>query len=113
MDVQHRKCGRKLTGDLVGSCPASSSAGIINRMPYAFAAVCSFLSNSSYVWCLMVLGFRCFSEENRNSIINSSLESVVSSNANSFLNSNSSPQPNLNSSDLELEVIKPNRPNSL
>lgn len=52
-------------------------------------------------------------QENRNSIINSSLESVVSSNANSFLNSNSSPQPNLNSSDLELEVIKPNRPNSL
>uniref|UniRef100_A0A8D2N5E3 Rho GTPase-activating protein 26 n=1 Tax=Zonotrichia albicollis TaxID=44394 RepID=A0A8D2N5E3_ZONAL len=52
-------------------------------------------------------------QENRNSIINSSLESVVSSNANSFLNSNSAPQPSLNSSDLELEVIKPNRPNSL
>ncbi|XP_054698068.1 rho GTPase-activating protein 26 isoform X5 [Grus americana] len=52
-------------------------------------------------------------QENRNSIINSSLESVISSNVNSFLNSNSAPQPNLNSSDLELEVIKPNRPNSL
>ncbi|XP_038006422.1 rho GTPase-activating protein 26 isoform X6 [Motacilla alba alba] len=52
-------------------------------------------------------------QENRNSIINSSLESVVSSNVNSFLNSNSAPQPSLNSSDLELEVIKPNRPNSL
>uniref|UniRef100_A0A8C3DPU5 Rho GTPase-activating protein 26 n=1 Tax=Corvus moneduloides TaxID=1196302 RepID=A0A8C3DPU5_CORMO len=52
-------------------------------------------------------------QENRNSIINSSLESVISSNVNSFLNSNSAPQPSLNSSDLELEVIKPNRPNSL
>ncbi|XP_056358553.1 rho GTPase-activating protein 26 isoform X2 [Oenanthe melanoleuca] len=52
-------------------------------------------------------------KENRNSIINSSLESVISSNANSFLNSSSAPQPSLNSSDLELEVIKPNRPNSL
>ncbi|XP_021266184.1 rho GTPase-activating protein 26 isoform X1 [Numida meleagris] len=52
-------------------------------------------------------------QENRNSIINSSLESVISSNVNSFLNSNSAPQSNLNSSDLELEVIKPNRPNSL
>ncbi|KAM6299645.1 rho GTPase-activating protein 26 isoform 1-T1 [Aegotheles albertisi] len=52
-------------------------------------------------------------QENRNSIINSSLESVISSNANSFLNSTSAPQPSLNSSDLELEVIKPNRPNSL
>ncbi|XP_039557094.1 rho GTPase-activating protein 26 isoform X4 [Passer montanus] len=52
-------------------------------------------------------------QENRNSIINSSLESVVSSNVNSFLNSNSAPQPSLNSSDLEVEVIKPNRPNSL
>nr|XP_009930734.1 PREDICTED: rho GTPase-activating protein 26 [Opisthocomus hoazin] len=52
-------------------------------------------------------------QENRNSIINSSLESVISSNANSVLNSNSAPQPSLNSSDLELEVIKPNRPNSL
>ncbi|KAM6056584.1 rho GTPase-activating protein 26 isoform 2-T2 [Chlamydotis macqueenii] len=52
-------------------------------------------------------------QENRNSIINSSLESVISSNANSFLNSSSAPQPSLNSSDLELEVIKPNRPNSL
>lgn len=57
--------------------------------------------------------FWCFPEESRNSIINSSLESVISSNANSFLNSNSAPQSNLNSSDLELEVIKPNRPNSL
>ncbi|KGL72564.1 Rho GTPase-activating protein 26, partial [Tinamus guttatus] len=54
-----------------------------------------------------------FLEENRNSIINSSLESVISSNVNSFLNANSTPQPSLNSSDLELEVIKPNRPNSL
>ena len=62
---------------------------------------------------LMMLGFWCFLEENRNSIINSSLESVISSNANSVLNSNSAPQPSLNSSDLELEVIKPNRPNSL
>uniref|UniRef100_A0A8C5U8R2 Rho GTPase-activating protein 26 n=1 Tax=Malurus cyaneus samueli TaxID=2593467 RepID=A0A8C5U8R2_9PASS len=52
-------------------------------------------------------------QESRNSIINSSLESVISSNVNSFLNSNSAPQPSLNSSDLELEVIKPNRPNSL
>ncbi|XP_066185529.1 rho GTPase-activating protein 26 isoform X3 [Sylvia atricapilla] len=52
-------------------------------------------------------------QENRNSILNSSLESVISSNVNSFLNSNSAPQPSLNSSDLELEVIKPNRPNSL
>ncbi|XP_057283792.1 rho GTPase-activating protein 26 isoform X3 [Pezoporus wallicus] len=52
-------------------------------------------------------------QENRNSLINSSLESVISSNVNSFLNSNSVPQPSLNSSDLELEVIKPNRPNSL
>uniref|UniRef100_A0A8C6IYA6 Rho GTPase-activating protein 26 n=1 Tax=Melopsittacus undulatus TaxID=13146 RepID=A0A8C6IYA6_MELUD len=52
-------------------------------------------------------------QENRNSLINSSLESVISSNVNSFLNSNSAPQPSLNSSDLELEVIKPNRPNSL
>ncbi|XP_037254463.1 rho GTPase-activating protein 26 isoform X4 [Falco biarmicus] len=52
-------------------------------------------------------------QENRNSILNSSLESVISSNVNSFLNSNNAPQPSLNSSDLELEVIKPNRPNSL
>uniref|UniRef100_A0A8C3UKI0 Rho GTPase-activating protein 26 n=1 Tax=Catharus ustulatus TaxID=91951 RepID=A0A8C3UKI0_CATUS len=52
-------------------------------------------------------------KENRNSIINSSLESVISSNVNSFLNSTSAAQPSLNSSDLELEVIKPNRPNSL
>ncbi|XP_062494166.1 rho GTPase-activating protein 26 isoform X3 [Pezoporus occidentalis] len=52
-------------------------------------------------------------QENRNSLINSSLESVISSNVNSFLSSNSVPQPSLNSSDLELEVIKPNRPNSL
>lgn len=61
----------------------------------------------------MALAFDVFLEENRNSVINSSLESVVSSNANSFLNSNSAPQPSLDSSDLELEVIKPNRPNSL
>ncbi|XP_071670695.1 rho GTPase-activating protein 26 isoform X4 [Patagioenas fasciata] len=52
-------------------------------------------------------------QENRNSIITSSLESVTSSNVSSFLNSTSAPQPSLNSSDLELEVIKPNRPNSL
>ncbi|XP_060127674.1 rho GTPase-activating protein 26 isoform X1 [Zootoca vivipara] len=52
-------------------------------------------------------------QENRNSIINSSLESVTSSNINSFLHSNSTPQSNMNSSDPDLEVIKPNRPNSL
>ncbi|XP_048345586.1 rho GTPase-activating protein 26 isoform X1 [Sphaerodactylus townsendi] len=52
-------------------------------------------------------------QENRNSIINSSLESAVSSNINSFLRSNSTPQSNMNSSDPDLEVIKPNRPNSL
>ncbi|KFV68736.1 Rho GTPase-activating protein 26, partial [Dryobates pubescens] len=52
-------------------------------------------------------------QENRNSIINSSLESVISSNANSLLNSTSAAQPSLTSSDLELEVIKPTRPNSL
>nr|XP_021156799.1 rho GTPase-activating protein 26 [Columba livia] len=61
----------------------------------------------------LILGLWCLLEENRNSIINSSLESVISSNVNSFLNSTSAPQPSLNSSDLELEVIKPNRPNSL
>lgn len=76
----------------------------------AFTAICSSLHLQ---WQLMILGFWCFSEENRNSILNSSLESVISSNVNSFLNSNSAPQPSLNSSDLELEVIKPNRPNSL
>ncbi|XP_054832045.1 rho GTPase-activating protein 26 isoform X1 [Eublepharis macularius] len=52
-------------------------------------------------------------QENRNSIINSSLESVISSNINSFLRSNSTPQSNMNSSDPDLEVFKPNRPNSL
>ncbi|KFP02112.1 Rho GTPase-activating protein 26, partial [Calypte anna] len=52
-------------------------------------------------------------QENRNSIITSSLESVISANTNSFLNSSTAPQPSLNSSDLELEVIKPTRPNSL
>ncbi|XP_053151399.1 rho GTPase-activating protein 26 isoform X5 [Hemicordylus capensis] len=52
-------------------------------------------------------------QENRNSIINSSLESVISSNINSFLHSNSTPQSNMNSSDPDLEVIKPKRPNSL
>nr|XP_056707121.1 rho GTPase-activating protein 26 isoform X2 [Euleptes europaea] len=52
-------------------------------------------------------------QENRNSIINSSLESTISSNINSFLRSNSAPQSNMNSSDPDLEVIKPNRPNSL
>uniref|UniRef100_A0A8D0DXL0 Rho GTPase-activating protein 26 n=1 Tax=Salvator merianae TaxID=96440 RepID=A0A8D0DXL0_SALMN len=52
-------------------------------------------------------------QENRNSIINSSLESVISSNINSFLHSNSTPLSNRNSSDPDLEVIKPNRPNSL
>ncbi|XP_069892393.1 rho GTPase-activating protein 26 isoform X3 [Dipodomys merriami] len=51
-------------------------------------------------------------QEQRNSIINSSLESV-SSNANSTLNSSSSLQPNMNSSDPDLDVIKPTRPNSL
>uniref|UniRef100_A0A8C0GUJ3 Rho GTPase-activating protein 26 n=1 Tax=Chelonoidis abingdonii TaxID=106734 RepID=A0A8C0GUJ3_CHEAB len=52
-------------------------------------------------------------QETKNSIINSSLESVISSNVNSFLHSNSTLQPNLNSSDPDLEVIKPSRPNSL
>uniref|UniRef100_A0A452U4T8 Rho GTPase-activating protein 26 n=1 Tax=Ursus maritimus TaxID=29073 RepID=A0A452U4T8_URSMA len=52
-------------------------------------------------------------DEQRNSIINSSLESVVSSNANSILNSSSSLQPNMNSSDPDLDVLKPTRPNSL
>nr|XP_020767195.1 rho GTPase-activating protein 26 isoform X8 [Odocoileus virginianus texanus] len=52
-------------------------------------------------------------QEQRNSLINSSLESVVSSNANSILNSSSSLQPNMNSSDPDLDVLKPTRPNSL
>ncbi|XP_066469411.1 rho GTPase-activating protein 26 isoform X3 [Tiliqua scincoides] len=52
-------------------------------------------------------------QENRHSIINSSLESVISPTINNFLHSNSTPQSNMNSSDPELEVIKPNRPNSL
>ncbi|XP_012034055.1 rho GTPase-activating protein 26 isoform X4 [Ovis aries] len=52
-------------------------------------------------------------QEQRNSLINSSLESVVSSNANSILNSSSSLQPNINSSDPDLDVLKPTRPNSL
>ncbi|XP_012583443.1 PREDICTED: rho GTPase-activating protein 26 isoform X2 [Condylura cristata] len=52
-------------------------------------------------------------QEQRNSIINSSLESVVSSNTNSILNSNNSLQPNMNSSDPDLDVLKPTRPNSL
>ncbi|EDL10063.1 Rho GTPase activating protein 26 [Mus musculus] len=51
-------------------------------------------------------------QEQRNSIINSSLESVSSS-ANSILNSSSSLQPNLNSSDSNLDVVKPSRPSSL
>nr|XP_004042792.2 rho GTPase-activating protein 26 isoform X2 [Gorilla gorilla gorilla] len=51
-------------------------------------------------------------QEQRNSIINSSLESV-SSNPNSVLNSSSSLQPNMNSSDPDLAVVKPTRPNSL
>ncbi|XP_021497890.1 rho GTPase-activating protein 26 isoform X4 [Meriones unguiculatus] len=51
-------------------------------------------------------------QEQRNSTINSSLESVSSS-ANSILNSNSSLQPNMNSSDPNLDVVKPTRPNSL
>ncbi|XP_062044903.1 rho GTPase-activating protein 26 [Lepus europaeus] len=51
-------------------------------------------------------------QEQRNSILNSSLESV-SSNPNSILNSSSSLQPNMNSSDLDLDVVKPARPNSL
>ncbi|XP_036997619.2 rho GTPase-activating protein 26 isoform X6 [Artibeus jamaicensis] len=52
-------------------------------------------------------------QEQRNSIINSSLESVISSNANSILNSSSSLQPNMNSSDPDLDVLKPTRPSSL
>uniref|UniRef100_A0A4X1SUM9 Rho GTPase-activating protein 26 n=1 Tax=Sus scrofa TaxID=9823 RepID=A0A4X1SUM9_PIG len=52
-------------------------------------------------------------QEQRNSLINSSLESVVSSNANSILNSSSSLQPNMNSSDPDLDTLKPARPNSL
>ncbi|XP_052011116.1 rho GTPase-activating protein 26 isoform X1 [Apodemus sylvaticus] len=51
-------------------------------------------------------------QEQRNSIINSSLESVSSS-ANSILNTSSSLQPNTNSSDSNLDVVKPTRPNSL
>lgn len=51
-------------------------------------------------------------QEQRNSIINSSLESVSSS-ANSILNSSSNLQPNMNSSDPSLDVVKPTRPNSL
>nr|BAK62147.1 Rho-GTPase-activating protein 26 [Pan troglodytes] len=51
-------------------------------------------------------------QEQRNSIINSSLESV-SSNPNSIINSSSSLQPNMNSSDPDLAVVKPTRPNSL
>lgn len=85
---------------------AQAFLGVLNPFP----AICSSLCLH---WQLMILGFWCFLEENRNSIINSSLESVISSNVNSFLNSNSAAQPSLNSSDLELEVIKPNRPNSL
>jgi hypothetical protein len=56
--------------------------------------------------------YHFLSEDQRNSIINSSLESV-SSNANSTLNSSSSLQPNMNSSDPDLDVVKPTRPNSL
>ncbi|XP_032066158.1 rho GTPase-activating protein 26 isoform X2 [Thamnophis elegans] len=53
-------------------------------------------------------------QENRNSIINSSLESVISSsNANSLLQSSNAVQPNKNSTESNAEVIKPNRPNSL
>lgn len=52
-------------------------------------------------------------QEQRNSIINSSLESVISSNANSILNSSSSLPPTMNSSDPDLDVLKPTRPNSL
>ncbi|KAM6475186.1 rho GTPase-activating protein 26 isoform 4-T4 [Liasis olivaceus] len=53
-------------------------------------------------------------QENRNSIINSSLESVISSsNINSFLQSSNTVQPNKNSVESDAEVIKPNRPNSL
>ncbi|KAM5213942.1 rho GTPase-activating protein 26 isoform 2-T2 [Hipposideros larvatus] len=52
-------------------------------------------------------------QEQRNSIINSSLESVISSNTNSILNSSSSLQPNMNSSDPDLDMLKPTRPNSL
>ncbi|XP_063148428.1 rho GTPase-activating protein 26 isoform X2 [Candoia aspera] len=53
-------------------------------------------------------------QENRNSIINSSLESVVSSsNINSFLQSSNTVQPNKNSVESDADVVKPNRPNSL
>ncbi|XP_070595446.1 rho GTPase-activating protein 26 isoform X3 [Erythrolamprus reginae] len=53
-------------------------------------------------------------QENRNSIINSSLESVISSsNVNSLLQSSNAVQPNKNSTESNAEVIKPNRPNSL
>ncbi|XP_070793440.1 rho GTPase-activating protein 26 isoform X2 [Pituophis catenifer annectens] len=53
-------------------------------------------------------------QENRNSIINSSLESVISSsNINSLLQSSNAVQPNKNSTESNAEVIKPNRPNSL
>ncbi|XP_026639448.1 rho GTPase-activating protein 26 isoform X3 [Microtus ochrogaster] len=51
-------------------------------------------------------------QEQRNSIINSSLESVSSS-ANSIPNSSNSLQPNMNSSDPNLDVVKPTRPSSL
>lgn len=71
--------------------------------------------NKLFLWNNSNMGlWPCFSaEEQRNSIINSSLESVVSSNANSILNSSSSLQPNMNSSDLDLDMLKPTRPNSL
>ncbi|XP_058027490.1 rho GTPase-activating protein 26 isoform X2 [Ahaetulla prasina] len=53
-------------------------------------------------------------QENRNSIINSSLESVISSsNINSLLQSSNAVQTNKNSTESNAEVIKPNRPNSL
>ncbi|XP_039207381.1 rho GTPase-activating protein 26 isoform X3 [Crotalus tigris] len=53
-------------------------------------------------------------QENRNSIINSSLESVISSsNTNSLLQSSNAVQPNKNLTESNIEVIKPNRPNSL
>uniref|UniRef100_T1DJ88 Rho GTPase-activating protein 26 n=1 Tax=Crotalus horridus TaxID=35024 RepID=T1DJ88_CROHD len=53
-------------------------------------------------------------QENRNSIINSSLESVISSsNTNNLLQSSNAVQPNKNLTESNIEVIKPNRPNSL
>ncbi|KAM3847749.1 rho GTPase-activating protein 26 isoform 2-T3 [Vipera latastei] len=53
-------------------------------------------------------------QENRNSIINTSLESVISSpNTNSLLQSSNAFQLNKSLTESNTEVIKPNRPNSL